>query len=162
MVHVNYKKMVRSRILLKSLKGLELVSSLLYWAKRMLQNFFKQRLKCKTPCISISSFRLFSFSSRFSSIQKQYFSLVASTFNSLILNPIFIHSSTMTFAPKIVNLIHLFLAFSWRRSLSCTNQSNNLLCKSMEWFLYDRDLRHESVNSCILDTHISLPRLQIY
>ena len=154
--------MVRSRILLKSLKGLELVSSLLYWAKRMLQNFFKQRLKCKTPCISISSFRLFSFSSRFSSIQKQYFSLVASTFNSLILNPVFIHSSTMTFAPKIVNLIHLFLAFSWRRSLSCTNQSNNLLCKSMEWFLYDKDLRHESVNSCILDTHISLPRLQIY
>ena len=29
---------------------------------------------------------------------------------------------------------------SWRRSLSCRNQ-----CKSMDWFLYDRDLRHERV-----------------
>ena len=37
------------------------------------------------------------------------------------------------------------LALSWRRSLSYRNQSIDLLCKSMEWFLYDRDLRYEVV-----------------
>ena len=29
--------------------------------------------------------------------------------------------------------------------LSYRNQSINSLCKSVEWFLYDRDLRHERV-----------------
>ena len=28
---------------------------------------------------------------------------------------------------------------SWRRSLSYRNQSINFLCKSFDWFLYDRD-----------------------
>ena len=35
------------------------------------------------------------------------------------------------------------LALSWRKSLSYRNQSIDLLCKSMDWFLYNRDLRHE-------------------
>ena len=34
------------------------------------------------------------------------------------------------------------LTLSWRRSLS---YRNHLLCKSMDWFLHDRDLRHERV-----------------
>ena len=34
---------------------------------------------------------------------------------------------------------------SWRRSLSYRNQSIDLLWKLMDWFLYDRDLRHERV-----------------
>ena len=29
--------------------------------------------------------------------------------------------------------------------LSYRNQSSELLCKSMDWFLYDRDLPHERV-----------------
>ena len=33
-----------------------------------------------------------------------------------------------------------------RRYLSYRNQSIDLLCKPMDWFLYDWDLRHESVN----------------
>ena len=33
-------------------------------------------------------------------------------------------------------------------SLSCRNQSIELLCKSMNWFLYDMDLRHERVKHC--------------
>ena len=37
------------------------------------------------------------------------------------------------------------LILSWRRSLSYRNQSIDLLYKSMHWFLYDRDLRHERV-----------------
>ena len=47
----------------------------------------------------------------------------------------------------------LFVTLSWRRSLSYRNQTIDLLCKSiinglqtMDWFLYERDLRHERVN----------------
>ena len=40
-----------------------------------------------------------------------------------------------------------FLTLSWRRPLSHRNQSIDLLCKSMDWFLYDRNLRHERANT---------------
>ena len=40
----------------------------------------------------------------------------------------------------------LWLTLSWRRSLSYRNQSIDLLCKSMDWFLYDNGPRHERVN----------------
>ena len=43
------------------------------------------------------------------------------------------------------------LTLPWWRSPSYRNQSNNLLCKSMDWFLYDRDLFHERVKT--LFTH---------
>ena len=46
---------------------------------------------------------------------------------------------------KILSQIWLGWTLSWRRALSYRNQSINLLCKSMNWFLYDRDLRHEGV-----------------
>ena len=35
------------------------------------------------------------------------------------------------------------LTLSWRRSVSYRNQSIDLQSKLMDWFLYDRDLRHE-------------------
>ena len=35
------------------------------------------------------------------------------------------------------------LTFSWWRSLLYRNQSINVLCKSINWFLYDTDFRHE-------------------
>ena len=38
------------------------------------------------------------------------------------------------------------LTFSWRRPISYRNQSIDLWSKSMDWFLYDNDLRHEKVN----------------
>ena len=49
---------------------------------------------------------------------------------------------------------HLFwLTLSRRRSLSYKkNQSINLLWKSMDWFLYDVDLRHERVKWHFEDT----------
>ena len=37
------------------------------------------------------------------------------------------------------------LTLSWRRPLSYRNQSIDLQSKSMDWFLYDNDLRHERV-----------------
>ena len=43
------------------------------------------------------------------------------------------------------NSFALALTLSWWRSLSYRNQSIDLLCKSMNWFLYDRDLRLERV-----------------
>ena len=42
------------------------------------------------------------------------------------------------------------LTLSWRRSLSNRNHSTDLLCKSMDRFLFDRDLRHKRVNIKIL------------
>ena len=41
------------------------------------------------------------------------------------------------------------LTLSWRRPLSYRNQSVNLLCKLMDWFLYDNGLRHGRVNNAI-------------
>ena len=38
-----------------------------------------------------------------------------------------------------------FLTLSWRRPLSYRSQSIDLLCKSMDWFLYNSGLRHERV-----------------
>ena len=38
------------------------------------------------------------------------------------------------------------LILSWRMPLSYRNQFIDLLCKSMNWFLYDRYLCHERVN----------------
>ena len=35
---------------------------------------------------------------------------------------------------------------SWQRPLSCRIQSIDLLCKSINWFLYDNGLRQERVN----------------
>ena len=37
------------------------------------------------------------------------------------------------------------LTLSWRRPLSYRNQSIDLLCKSVDWFLYGNDLRYERV-----------------
>ena len=37
------------------------------------------------------------------------------------------------------------LTLSWRRSISYKNQSIDLQSKSMDWFVYERDLRHEIV-----------------
>ena len=50
------------------------------------------------------------------------------------------------------------LTLSWRRPLSYWNQSIDLQSKSMDWFLYDNGLRHESVKCCLLHKDIVLPR----
>ena len=41
------------------------------------------------------------------------------------------------------------LTLSGRKPLSYRNQSTDLLRKSMDWFLYDNDLRHERVKCCV-------------
>ena len=41
--------------------------------------------------------------------------------------------------------VKFILTLSWRRPLSYRNQSIDLVCKSMGWFLYDNGLRHERV-----------------
>ena len=39
-----------------------------------------------------------------------------------------------------IPLSNILLTLSWRKSFPYRNQSIDLLCKSMEWFLYDRDI----------------------
>ena len=50
------------------------------------------------------------------------------------------HSST--------NILSLVLTLSRKRFLSYRKHSIDLLWKSMDWFLYHRDHRHERVKSC--------------
>ena len=50
---------------------------------------------------------------------------------------------------EIFNFNYNTITFWWRRSQSYRNQYIDLLCKSMDRFLYDRDLRHERVNYCV-------------
>ena len=49
------------------------------------------------------------------------------------------------FRIRLWHLLAFGLTLSWVRSLSHKNQSIDLQCKSMDWFLYDRNLRHERV-----------------
>ena len=45
---------------------------------------------------------------------------------------------------RVVNMsLFLVITLSWQMSLSFRKQSTDLLSKSMDWFLYDKDLRHE-------------------
>ena len=71
----------------------------------------------------------------------------------------FLPSSIDSSSLLVLFYVHLFLLFicypnwmltsdltlSWRRPISYRNQSIDLLCKSMDWFLYDIGLRHERV-----------------
>ena len=50
-----------------------------------------------------------------------------------------------------IHTINKALTLSWRRSLSYRSKSIDLLFKLMDWFLYDKDIRHESVK--MLFTH---------
>ena len=49
----------------------------------------------------------------------------------------------------------LLLTLSWRRPLSYKNQSIDLFCKSMDWFLYDNGLRHDRAKLTVIcgNTH---------
>ena len=47
---------------------------------------------------------------------------------------------------KEAHFQYISLFLSWRKFLSYRNQFIDLQSKSMSWFLYDRDLRHERVN----------------
>ena len=45
----------------------------------------------------------------------------------------------------VKRVVPVLLTLSWRRLLSSKNQSIDLQCKSMDWFLYDNSLHHERV-----------------
>ena len=61
------------------------------------------------------------------------------------------------FITQIVLVFLTFLnSFMMLRFISYRNQSIDLLFKSMHWFLYNGDLRHESVRLVNLGNHICL------
>ena len=47
---------------------------------------------------------------------------------------------------SLMKCIYWRSTLSWWKSLSYRNQSIDFLCKSMNWFLYGKDLRRERVN----------------
>ena len=74
--------------------------------------------------------------------------------------PDFLHASkyAINFGYTANRILYLwFLTFSWRRSVSYRNQS-----ESMDWFLYDRDLRHERVKTLWVHWSLHLSYLMTY
>ena len=65
-----------------------------------------------------------------------------------IYNPPFIYLKRTVNQP-FLELSHLSLTLSRRRPLSYRNQSIDLLCKPMDWFLYDNGLRHQIFGKCV-------------
>ena len=63
--------------------------------------------------------------------------------NSFVAEVTFKNSAKMTLKRILIKKTVWPLTISWRMSLSYRNQSIDLQSKSMDWFLYDRDLRHE-------------------
>ena len=57
------------------------------------------------------------------------------------------------------NWLDRSLTLSWRSSLSYRNQTIDLFCKLIDWFLYDKDVRHEIAHSTlIVNSHHSWKR----
>ena len=55
-------------------------------------------------------------------------------------------NNLLDLAELLIKTLQCLLTLSWQRPLLYRNQSIDLLCKSMDWFLYDNALRHERVN----------------
>ena len=53
------------------------------------------------------------------------------------------------------------LTLSWWRSPSYRNQFTDFQSKPMDWFLYDRDLRHEIVKTTIFN-YIAILKLHLW
>ena len=68
--------------------------------------------------------------------------------NNLIIVLLHLASKTLI-SITIIGDISL-LTLSWQRPLSYRNQSIDLLCKSMDWSLYDNGFRHERVKRTLL------------
>ena len=58
---------------------------------------------------------------------------------------IFKHILLQNYAYMFSSTYELLLTLSCQSSLSYRNQSIGMLCKSLDWFLYDRDFRHQRV-----------------
>ena len=64
-------------------------------------------------------------------------------------------TTTKELFAKIINdLKRLTLTLSWLSSLLYRNQSIYFLCKSMDCFLYDKDIRYERVNNSCKKAHL--------
>ena len=63
-------------------------------------------------------------------------------------------------------LTRVISTLSWRRSLSYRNQSIDLLTKSIDWFLYNNNFRHERIKLYLgkkeqASTHIHVISLEL-
>ena len=111
--------------------------------KRFLSSYLNQSKITRDTMCSWTCFEehgvLFTRKPNFSSPADNYFHKKALTqiFNRVLNMPLNIPCDTA---------YDFNLTLSWRTSLSYRNQFIDLLYKSMNWFLYDRDLRHERVN----------------
>ena len=107
-------------------------------------NRFHKCLWCFYWWLGTSKYRLVLCTVQVSSVQKP---VVEEDF---IENGLFGHSKRAKLKRwtkrSVDNIMKFHFTLSWRRFLSYGNQSIDLLCKSMDWFLYHRFLLHERVN----------------
>ena len=82
-------------------------------------------------------------------IPKSFYELLLLIIGPLMLMEVDLYGDKKKWCLVAFALKLLYLTLSWRRPLSYRNQSIDLLRKSMEWFLYDRDLRQERVKPII-------------
>ena len=70
------------------------------------------------------------------------------SFRTYEMNDSLLNLFKMIINPFQVNVLFIpDLNHSWWRSLPYRNQSIDFLCKLIDWFLYDKDLRHERVRT---------------
>ena len=62
----------------------------------------------------------------------------------------------------IVLTNYITLTLSWWRSITYRNQFIDLLCKSVDWFLCDTDLRHERVTIILIWSWDKRTRISMY
>ena len=80
-------------------------------------------------------------------LQKSYFTEHLWAIASDLSTPLSPHTINLMNSCAVSHQLKDQLTLSRRRSISYRNQSIDLLCKSMEWFLYDIGLRRERVKT---------------
>ena len=81
-------------------------------------------------------------------LQKRiWYSCFPVNFVKILRKHFFIEQLRVLLLETMVLRMKRILTLSWRKPLSYRNQSTDLQSKSIDWFLYNNDLRHERVNN---------------
>ena len=106
-------------------------------------------------CIEISGFYIMAILVLQGSDRKANLNFTTKTIHFNDLNTLMRYheiSSNSKLSPTV--MVSALLTLSCQSSLSHRNQSTDLLCKSMDWFLYDTDFPHERVTFYVTETQL--------
>ena len=126
--------------------------SLIFWSKTKIFTDYKDKISTKNAEFYVNFMR-------FSSIKrfKNFWFLLSGLIKSILLwyldadMPIIFSYSRNT--SQWIHASSKAWTLSRRRFLSYRNQSIDLFCKSMDWFLYNRDFCHERFKTLFIHIH---------